>query len=601
MKKLAGFIMDDTRPMRDRLFMLLVVSSISTMAVMFFVGIVIGESATDLITLGAGVVLFFIMSVIALKYNLIKILTPVAALILILIVMPVTFFTGGGIYGGSPLWFVFCALFISLLVEGDLKVFLLALDGVVIGICYLAAYRYPSFVTQHDTVEAYWDSFISTIFVCGVLCLMIGFEIRLLKSEMEKSKLKSREIDELNQAQNTFFSSMSHEIRTPINSIIGFNEMILQEDISPEVEENARNIKSSSGVLLSVINDILDMSKMASGKMDIVPVAYDVGDMISEIVNMMWHRASEKGLEFHVSIDPEIPSRLFADEVRIKQILINLLGNAIKYTDNGGITLSLHNGGVSENKILINYSVEDTGIGIRKENIPYLFDAFKRVDEKNNHRIEGTGLGLSIVKQLVELMGGEISVNSVYTRGSTFNVALTQEIVEETPIGKFEAGRTRHHHSDLIKARRSFEAPEARILIVDDNRANLLVEKKLLRNTGMTIDTAESGAECLELTLVTHYDVILMDHLMPEMDGVECFSRIRAQAGGQCQNSPVIVLTANADSVNRALYKRAGFDDYVIKPVDIEVLEGAILAKLPHELVRNVTETGYTGYDEAAA
>ncbi|MBO5486619.1 MAG: DegV family EDD domain-containing protein, partial [Eubacterium sp.] len=328
-----------------------------------------------------------------------------------------------------------------------------------------------------------------------------------------------------------------------------------------------------------------DMSKIESGKMEIVPVAYDVGDMLSDIVNMIWVRAREKGLEFHIDVDQAMPSRLYGDEVRIKQILINVLNNAVKYTSEGYVTLSIQCEKTENVYARISYSVTDTGAGIKKESIPFLFGAFKRVDEEKNRHIEGTGLGLSIVKQLVELMDGEIAVNSVYTKGSTFVITLPQEVVDEEELGELNL-ETRHALNERKHYKQSFEAPKAHVLIVDDNETNLMVAEKLLRDTKVNIDTVSSGGECLKKTLQNRYDVIFMDHLMPGIDGIECLHEIRKQTGGLNQNVPVVALTANAGGESQALYRREGFDGYLLKPVRGIQLETELLKHLPKELVK---------------
>ncbi len=319
--------------------------------------------------------------------------------------------------------------------------------------------------------------------------------------------------------------------------------------------------------------------------MEIVNVSYETGALFSEIVNMIWIKAKEKGLEFKLHVDSSIPSMLCGDEVRIKQILINLLNNAVKYTSEGSVTLSVRCERRSVNNVRVWYSVEDTGQGVRKENIPYIFNAFRRVDEEKNRYIEGTGLGLSIVKQLVELMGGEISVNSVYTKGSTFIVTLDQDIVDEKELGSFTlASRTSVREGEPY--RQSFEAPDAHILVVDDNDMNLMVVSRLLSDTKIQIDTAANGAECLRLTQNHHYDCILMDHMMPEMDGIECLHALRTQPAGLCQDVPVVALTANAGSDNQLLYRKEGFSGYLAKPVSGALLEAAVLSILPKELVQ---------------
>ena len=410
--------------------------------------------------------------------------------------------------------------------------------------------------------------------VLGLVVLFLEFSFR---ENNINNEIQKREISDLNNAQNRFFSSMSHEIRTPINTIIGLNEMILREKVSDEVAEDAVNIRAASNMLLHLINDILDMSKISSGQMKLTPVNYHPGDMLSEIVGMLWLRAREKGLDFHIELAPDIPSELYGDEVRIKQILINVLNNAIKYTQKGSVTLSIQCNGINKGVADIVYSVKDTGVGIRKESLPHLFTAFKRVDEEENRYIEGTGLGLSIVKELTELMGGKVTVNSVYTQGSTFVIEIPQTVTDFTVIKDINF-EERHRAVNMSGSYRcSFEAKDAKVLVVDDNESNLMVAQKLLRDTKVQIDTASSGAAALEKTLEKSYDVILMDHLMPNMDGVECLRHIRNQAGGLNRTTPIIVLTANAGSDNRDLYARAGFDGYLVKPVSGDALEKALM------------------------
>ncbi|MBR5360662.1 MAG: DegV family EDD domain-containing protein, partial [Lachnospiraceae bacterium] len=304
-----------------------------------------------------------------------------------------------------------------------------------------------------------------------------------------------------------------------------------------------------------------------------------VGDMLSDIVNMIWLRAEDKGLKFDVSIDPEVPTVLYGDEVRIKQIMVNLLNNAVKYTNEGSVDLHIESEILDEESVELSISISDTGMGIKKEALPFLFDAIKRVDEEKNRNIEGTGLGLSIVKQLVDLMGGTITVNSVYGEGSTFTVVLRQGVSDGTQIGELNIHNQKVTNRSAYEA--GFKAPEARILIVDDNEMNLEVECRLLADTNMIIDKALSGKEALELSLKNHYDAILMDHLMPEMDGIKCLELLRSQTGGLNRNVPVIVLTANAGSDNREIYNRAGFDGYLVKPVSGEALENTLVRHLP--------------------
>ncbi len=451
------------------------------------------------------------------------------------------------------------------------------LDGAMIFLCTLMSNRF-----DRPGVSVY------TLIIFMIVGLTVGLVKMFLQFSYRSyyiyNEIQKKEISDLNTAQNHFFSSMSHEIRTPINTIIGLNEMTLRENVSDEVAENSVNIRAAGNILLHLINDILDMSKISSGQMNLSLSSYHPGDMLSDIVGMMWIRCKEKGLDFHVEVSPDIPAELYGDEVRIKQILINLLNNAIKYTQKGSVTLSIQCRDVGEGNALIEYYVTDTGMGIKKENIPYLFDSFKRVDEDKNKYIEGTGLGLSIVKQLTELMGGSVSVNSVYTSGSTFVVSIPQKVTDSKSIGKisFEEKRKRNQSGNY---KCSFEAPEAKILAVDDNASNLLVITKLLRDTRVLVDTAESGRRALEMTLLKNYDLILMDHMMPEMDGIECMHKIRDQVGGLSRDAKVIALTANAGSEDRKLYAKEGFDGYIVKPINSSELENELIRLLPQNLV----------------
>lgn len=425
------------------------------------------------------------------------------------------------------------------------------------------------------------------------LCIYILFSVALgvsvlrlrrrLAQRIIEAEEQKEEIKELSGAQSKFFSNISHEIRTPINSIIGFNEMILRENVSEEINEDAENIRSAGNLLLHIINDVLDMSKLESGQMKLMEAPYNIGDILSEVVGMLWNPATEKGLEFRIELSPDLPRELFGDEDRIKQILINLLNNAIKYTAEGSVTLEVTGRPGDDTSAVIRFVISDTGIGIKKENIPYIFTAFRRVDEDKNRHIEGTGLGLSIVKQLTELMGGSVTVNSVYTKGTAFVVEIPQKILDETPVGKVDL-QLRKKSTDY-KYFQSFEAPDAKALVVDDTSTNLLVVTKLLARTGIHIDTASSGEEALKKTLAEKYHVILMDHKMPGMDGVECMHIIRTQTGGLCHASKIIALTANAGQRMEELYLREGFDGYLNKPVTGKELEDMLLKCIPSELI----------------
>lgn len=597
-KKLIQAIGDGSRSRQERMYLLLVTLGLLGLAAGIVSGALAGENIDNLLAMVMGFAVIFGIVFFTIRYRKIQLGAVIIAFLIIYFVLPFNFLTSGGIYGGAPIWFLFGVVFVCLVVEKKIKYFLIASSFFIFGACYYLTFFYPELVVQHTLEVAYIDSFVTLCIVTIMTCGMILFQNAIFQSENEKAQKQKKKIEELNKAQNRFFSSMSHEIRTPINTIIGLNEMILRETDSDEVAADAKSIQGASKMLLALINDILDMSKIESGKMDILPVAYNVGDMLSDIVNMIWIRAKEKGLEFHIDVDKTMPSHLIGDVVRIKQILINVLNNAVKYTSDGSVTLLIQCKKQENGNALISYSVTDTGMGIKKENIPYLFSAFKRVDEEKNRYIEGTGLGLSIVKQLVELMGGDIAVNSVYTKGSTFVITLPQQVAGEAEIGELDL-ETRHEMNAKEHYKQSFEAPKAQVLIVDDSDTNLMVAEKLLRDTKVKIHTALSGAECLKKTFEIRYDVIFMDHLMPVMDGIECLHAIRTQMGGLNHDTPVVALTANAGSEEQALYRREGFDGYLLKPVSGIQLETELLRHLPKQLVNITNDSGSVGAVES--
>ncbi len=578
-KKWFETITDHRIGLRERMFR--IVTGICMLALIFTLPM--GRSIWNIALLLLGLVTMGVIVKFSIRKKRIQAGATAIALLL-LVLFPITFFSAGGFYSGVPEWFVLCFIYVCITLLGKRRIIFFGLCTAETLICYGIAYYYPELAKPNFYNNSFFDSAFSMVMVGMLTSVLLMFLNRMYEEENALTQQQKKEIEELNRAENHFFSSMSHEIRTPINTIIGLNEIILREDISEEVAENARNIQGASKLLLSLINDILDISKIKSGKMEIVNVSYETGALFSEIVNMIWIKAKEKGLEFKLHVDSSIPSMLCGDEVRIKQILINLLNNAVKYTSEGSVTLSVRCERQSVNRVRVWYSVEDTGQGVKKENIPYIFNAFRRVDEEKNRYIEGTGLGLSIVKQLVELMGGEISVNSVYTKGSIFIVMLDQDIVDENELGTFTlASRAKVHEGEAYQ--QSFEAPDAHILVVDDNDMNRIVVTKLLAKTKVQIDTADSGAECLRLTQDHHYDCILMDHMMPEMSGIECLHALRVQPAGLCQNVPVVALTANAGSDNQLLYRKEGFSGYLAKPVSGALLEAAVLSLLPKELV----------------
>lgn len=401
-----------------------------------------------------------------------------------------------------------------------------------------------------------------------------------------KTNKKLKELKEMadaaNKAKTTFLANMSHEIRTPINTVLGMDEIILRETTETSVRTYAENIREAATTLLSIVNDLLDFSKIECGKMEILPVEYEVANLLTEVINMVEIKAANKNLEFIPVVSENIPYLLFGDEIRIKQVIMNLVTNAVKYTKEGSVVLKVDWKEAGDSHIMLIVSVTDTGIGIKEEDIDRLFVSFERIEEEKNRNIEGNGLGLSITKELLELMDSSLHVRSEYGVGSTFSFTLKQGIKDRKPIGKF---REKYSYSKEKnkKYRTIFVAPNARILVVDDNAMNLSVVEGLLKNTEIQVDKASDGETAIALCAKNHYDVILMDHMMPRMDGIEAMKRIKALEGSPNAETPTIALTANAIAGVREMYLREGFVDYMSKPIQGKRLEEKILKYLPED------------------
>ncbi|MBE5947703.1 MAG: response regulator [Lachnospiraceae bacterium] len=373
--------------------------------------------------------------------------------------------------------------------------------------------------------------------------------------------------DTANRAKSEFLARMSHEIRTPINAVLGMDEMILRESKESNIKEYATDIQTAGRTLLNIINDILDLNKIESGKMEIVPVEYDVSGMVYDLSNMIKLRAEDKDLSFKVSLDSDIPAKLCGDDVRIRQVLMNLLTNAVKYTPSGEVCFRVCLKQKVDGDAVIHFEVGDTGIGIKPEDMDKLFAEFERIEVERNRNIEGTGLGMSITMKLLALMDSELKVESEYGKGSVFSFDLRQKIVEATPIGNYES-KTGKSRSEQHTYSESFIAPDAHILVVDDNKVNRKVITLLLKKTQIGITEADSGYKAIELAASQNFDVIFMDHMMPGMDGVEAMNRIKAMKDGPCVNTPIIVLTANAVEGSKEKYLEDGFDGYLSKPIE---------------------------------
>jgi len=402
----------------------------------------------------------------------------------------------------------------------------------------------------------------------ALICLVCVSGLKVGK-EMTRIESEKQTAEAARKSQAQFLANMSHEIRTPINTILGMNEMILRENEDKAINGYAGHIKRAGHMLLGLINEILDFSKMEAGKLEIVSLEYSLSDVLEDIQTETGKRAGEKGLAFRTEISRNLPAVLKGDELRIRQILNNVLSNAVKYTKQGTVTLRVNrkapDAGGEKEQCFLAIEIEDTGMGIREEDLPHLFDSFQRLEMEKNRHIQGTGLGLCITKQLVDCMGGTIEATSRYGEGTCFRIMIPQEIISESEVKKTEEERSVETGA--------FRAPDAHILAVDDNRVNLVVLRSLLKRTEIKVDLAMSGKQALECTRAKKYDLILMDHMMPEMDGIEALRALRGEKDNMNCDTKMIVLTANAIHGVEQEYKDAGFDDYISKPLDPELLE----------------------------
>ena len=421
--------------------------------------------------------------------------------------------------------------------------------------------------------------------ILGMHIFYIGVEIpdykNLRQSIIELEEAKER-ADKANRAKSDFLANMSHEIRTPINAVLGMNEMILHKSKDEDILEYSSNVKSSGRILLSLINDILDFSKIEDGKMDIVPAQYEVTSLINDLVNTVSVRADEKGLELEIDIDETIPSVLYGDDVRIRQVIMNILSNAVKYTPKCKVIFKMQNKSSDYGDCVLFVTVSDTGIGIKEEDVQRLFESFVRLDENKNRNIEGTGLGMAIVMNLLGMMGSKLDVRSVYGKGSTFSFEIRQKIIDDTPIGDY--GNRFEDFIDRDMKQNIRQYTRADILVVDDNDMNLKVARNLFELCGVKTDMASSGREAIEMMRNKTYDMVFLDHMMPEMNGIETLAEIKRQ-NLLSENIAMVALTANAVMGAREEYLEAGFDDYLTKPVELNKLQDMLSKFCPEAAV----------------
>ena len=518
------------------------------------------------------------------------------------------FFLAGGLNSLYLIGMVAVAI-VTLIALGGRK-------GRVVAICELiwvavlcsVSQLYPqanAMVITHTTIAVNLQAVIEILTWPLFISSVMAFQSKLIEAGRRKTEeqnarlvILSERAEAAARAKQDFLVSMSHEIRTPLNAILGLNEMISRKtEDAAAVERYSESVRRAGEHLSSLINDILDYSKFEAGRMELVCEPYSLTSLLNDLLNLISPRAAEKGLELRVDVARDIPDKLMGSKRRIEQIVSNLLTNAVKYTDTGTVTLHVDWALRDKSNLDLIFRVEDTGMGIREEDQEKIFEAFHRVASVENRNIEGTGLGMAIVRRLLSQMSGAIDLKSVYGKGSVFTVTIPQQILDWRPAGGFDES-FRRSRAQLGKYHESFTAPEARVLVVDDKTVNLTVVKGLLERTLVQVDAAQSGLECLELTRRNLYHVILMDHMMPVMDGVQAMRQIRSQENGLNRDTPVVAMTANAIEGAREEYLAEGFSNYLVKPIDSRVLEALVRDYLPEALV-TACESPEESEDEA--
>jgi signal transduction histidine kinase/AmiR/NasT family two-component response regulator/HPt (histidine-containing phosphotransfer) domain-containing protein len=574
----SKFVFSEEIPLNGRIFNLILIFGVLACVAATTARIIEGVSKISVTAVTVMIVIIIITFWFCNKFKLYKLGSWLALIAFCDILFPLVYLTNGGIESGMTGYFCLSIMLNFLLLKGWACFLMSVLNFAVIFACYYINQTWPGLITPFAREFQKYADHVQTVLITG---LFMGFVIKYQVRIYEKEKAKA---EAATKAKADFLANVSHEIRTPLNAIIGLGELELGKDIEEGTRNNLEKMYSSGMVLLSIINDLLDISKIESGHFELFPVEYDISSLINDTIHLNMVRIGSKPISFRLRIDAELPSRLYGDEIRVRQILNNLLSNAFKYTREGQVRLCISMEKVDKKSMNLVCRIEDTGIGIRKEDIEKLFSVYNQLDAKSNRHIEGTGLGLSICKNLVELMGGAISVESEYKKGSAFTAVIPQKIISEKPIGSAAAENLESFRFTAEKReqyqRHRVRMPYARVLVVDDVSTNLDVARGMLMPYELTIDCVASGREAIALIREekVKYDAVFMDHMMPEMDGIETVRIIRNKIESEyAKTVPIIALTANAILGNDKLFLENGFQDFLTKPIDMTKLDTVLM------------------------
>ena len=556
--------------LRVKIFHVLAITGFFICVVMTGVSIAGQNWMSTLINMGAGAVSLALL-IYSIRSGQYRFCYWVSIVVVFFILFPSLFFSGGGYKGGMAFFFVFAVVFTVYMLDGWSMIFAAGLEMIFYSCLCVIAYKHPELITAFPGEQAVvFDIIICFCTVSISLGVTMFVQLRMYGRQQDELEIARKAAESASNAKSAFLANMSHEIRTPIHMILGMNEIIHRESRSTQVKDYSEKIDQTSKMLLSLVDGVLDVSKIESGKMELVLEPYESKELVGTLSLIGKTQCSKKNLQFKTLVSDDLPEMLYGDLPHIRQIASNFLSNAVKYTESGEIEMDVSaEPGNSEKEILLCISVKDTGMGIREEAIPGLFDAFTRADVLTHKAIEGTGLGLTIVKELTALMHGHISVESKIGKGSQFTVKIPQKIIDDPQMNQEDAQLT-------------FLAPEARILIVDDNEGNRVLMRELLSSTKMSLDTAASAEECLRLVQEHTYHLILMDYMMPGKNGLDAIIELQSDPDF---HTPIIALTADATSESREKLLSAGAVGCLTKPVPWNRLQEALTAYLPESLV----------------